>query len=376
MKLVSPRLYQRQADGAYFARLVLRGRQTWRKLKAVKLRPAIAELANTNWEAPAGTFTELADLYVAAGCPNRKLERREGFFVIAERARCTRLKEYFHRQPAAALRLVDLPRYKDWRIRRITRGTGERTVDLELCTLSNVLSYGVNTGQLDFNYVARGRPCYRQARDIRHSRAVAPASADVIHALAAHFFEEQRSQVFGWQALFAAFTGCRTSELLRLRLDAGRPEEAGFVSGGLLFLGYRSKHGVDPWVTIGSEFAEMFAAFRAWHNSLYPESAWYFPGRAPGRPVDASAFRGVAFECRGVESGLQFDGALDIRLHRPGGVLAEWRVPVVISVQTHADAHCSRSGADWQTRGCDSAAWPRAARPAAERPAPTRRSGT
>lgn len=288
--LVSPRLYQR-ADGVYFARLLLRGRRTWRRLKAIKLRAAIAEVANTKWEAPAGTLAELADLYTAARCPNRKLEPREETFTQAETARVTRLKAFFGRLPAASIRLADLPRYKDWRIRQIKKAVGgERTVDLDLVTLSNILSYGVATGQLEFNYISRGRPCYRRAADIRHSRAVAPASAEIIHRLALHFFDTQRSEVFGWQALFAAFTGCRTSELLRLRLDADAPGEPGHVAGNILFLGQRSKHGIDPWVNIFPEFAAMLTAHRRWHAELYPESPWYFPGRYPGQPVDRHAF--------------------------------------------------------------------------------------
>ena len=283
MQLISPRLYQRETDGAYFARIPIRGRYTWRKLKAVKQRAAIAELATTKWEAPAGTFAELADLYVSAGCPNRKLETRLPHFTDEETTRVVRLKEFFARVPAASIRLVDLPRYKDWRLRRVTKGTGERTVDVELCSLSNVLNYGVNTGQLEFNYISRGRPCYRKASDIRHSRVVAPTSADVVHRLAAHFFDDVRSQVFGWQALFAAFTGCRTSELRRLRLDAATQEQPGFVAGNLLFLGYRSKSGVDPWVQIGPEFAACLAASTQSSQGVIP-----FPSRASKTRLDLS----------------------------------------------------------------------------------------
>ena len=290
MKSVSPGLYQ-SPDGAYFVRPWIKGRRTWRKLRAVKLRAAIIESAAADWTAPAGTFAELCDLYTAAHCPNRKLQPRPESFTTAETARCTRLKSFFGNLPAGSIRLADLPRYHAWRTRKpnLRFGTGNRTVDKDLATLSNILNYGVATSQLAINYVARGRPRYQEEKAIRHSRAVAPASADVIHQLAAHFLASVPSEVFAWQALFAAFTGCRTSELLRLRLDAPNDIAPGYIEGNMLFLA-RSKNGVNPWSEIGPEFAEMLRAFRHWHASRFPRNPHYFPGRYGKSHVDLGAF--------------------------------------------------------------------------------------
>lgn len=277
MTRVSPGVYQRD-DGAFFARITLAGRRTWRKLRAVKLRAAIKEAANADWSAPAGTFSEIADLYLAASCPNRRLEPRVAF-INSERARIIRLKSFFGRLPAASIRLAHLPGYHAWRTRpsKLRYGSGDRATDKDLCTLSNVLNYGVASGILELNWIARGRPRYRVATAVRRSREVAPDSAATIHRIAAEFLSTPRSEVFAWLAFFSAFTGCRTSELLRLRLDAKTRFEPGYIEGNMLFLGRRSKSGVNPWARLGDEFSGMLDAFRHWHAATFPRNPWFFP---------------------------------------------------------------------------------------------------
>lgn len=291
MTLISPGVYHRACDGAYFARPRIHGRSTWRKLKARTAKAAIKENANTNWHAPGGSFQELATAYLAAHCPNRRLEPRADAFTADETKRVQRLQKFFGRQPAATLRLADLPRYHAWRTKPGNHrfGTGNRAVDKELVTLSNVINFGVGMGLLEFNYLARGRPRYRRESDVRHSRDVAPASTEIIHQLGRFFLDQTRSEVFCWIGLFAQFTGCRTSELLRLRLDA-EPEQAGWLEGNMLFLGRRSKHGVNPWSIIGPEFAEMITAFQTWHAARFPKNPYFFPSPFGKNPVDAGSF--------------------------------------------------------------------------------------
>ena len=99
----------------------------------------------------------------------------------------------------------------------------------------------------------------------------------------------------GWHCFFAGFTGCRTSELLRLRRDAKTNQDAGFIEWlsaaeqkergpeilGHLYLGRRSKNGMNPWAKIGPEFAEMIRAYLNWHRQRFgvDGSPWFFPGR-------------------------------------------------------------------------------------------------
>lgn len=276
MKTIAPGIYQ-DDTGAFWARPWIHHRRTWRKLKAVKIREAMKEAAGEPWTSESENFHSLATLYVDAGCPNRRLEPRPPAFVTTEARRVETLRAYFGPMPISEITLPILPRYNAWRRRLVKRGPGARTVDKDLNTLSNVLNYGVNLGQLAVNPVGRMRPRYQAATVVRHAREVAPASADDIHRIAGMLFEHSRSEVFGWQTLFAMFTGCRTSELLRLRTDAACPDDPGFIQNGYLFLGRRSKGGVNPWAMIGPEFSSMLDCYHRWHTERWPLSPWYFP---------------------------------------------------------------------------------------------------
>jgi integrase len=302
-------------QGRYWARPRIHRRSTWRLLKdpagrpIAKAKTAVALALNTDWTPAGDTFALLARLYLDAGCPNKRLEQRPASFVDAEKPRVTRLISYFGPHPCDEIRLKLLPAYAAWRKRHCHRGTGERTVDLDLATLSNVLNYGVALGQLEMNWIAHNRPRYRKARDVRHSRVLMPASADVIHAIAGHLFARPQSEVCGWLVLFAYRTGCRTSELLRLRLDA-KPGEAGYCDhsalrtphSAFLHLGRRSKNGLNPWVEIAPDLAQLLECFHWWHAKRYPKSKVYFPCRlrqATDEPVDKSAAgKAMARACR------------------------------------------------------------------------------
>lgn len=272
--------------GEYWARLWVHKRRTWRKLDATKEKQAIIEARGIIPSGEAQTFIDAALAYTEANCPNRRLEEREVSFCETEKTKLLYLKDFFGAFPCNEIRLPLCIAYKKWRIPKIKKGTGERTIDLELSTLSNVLNYQVALGQLDFNYIRSGRPRFRKDTDVRHCREVAPDSAETIQKIVVRLFEEKRSEVFGWLSLFHQMTGCRTSELLRLRIDARNENEPGFISGNHLFLGRRSKGGVNPWAIIFPEFQKMLTAFLWWHKERYPESHWFFPGQKDGQHVE------------------------------------------------------------------------------------------
>lgn len=93
----------------------------------------------------------------------------------------------------------------------------------------------------------------------------------------------QQSEASAWLLLFGMFTGCRSSELRRLRLDAG-PEQAGHRTRQQLHLGRRSKQGVNPFVEISPTFGQLLECFERWHAKRHPASPWYFPGFC-GKPI-------------------------------------------------------------------------------------------
>lgn len=286
-------------DRRFWVRPWINTRRTWRLLEAKTRRSAYTEAAGAAWNSAADLFSELAKLYSDADCPNKKLEGRPESFCTDERIRLKSLDKYFGKMSAAEIRLSHIPAYARWRMRQKGRGTKQRATDKDLQTLSNVMNYGVAIGQLELNYVRSGRPRYRKFEDVKHCRESAPENADVIHQIADNLFDGVKSESSGWLLLFSMFTGCRTSELRRLRIDAKNDSQPGFIrySDGLpdfcgmkvrgyLYLGRRSKHGMNPWSAIFPEFAQMLECFQRWHKQRFPGNMYFFPGMFAGQPIN------------------------------------------------------------------------------------------
>lgn len=289
--------------GRFWARPHQHGRYTWRLLKAKKLKDAVVEASTA---APRGQqFAIVADLYVKGGCPTKRFKFKRGpdDFVKAETWRAGKLKEFFRTTPLAEIELATLIDYHTWRTKGVptppprlrTQDSGLRTsppakpvrdlgraVDKECQTLSNILNYAIFiTRQLTFNPIRENRPRFQVRKSSARERM--PMDADAIHKVADHFFAKVRSEVFGWLELFSMFTGCRTSELLRLRRNAKQLDsqnfEPGHIANGYLYLGRRSKNGTNPWSIIGPEFAQMLACFGHWHLDRFGHATdWFFPG--------------------------------------------------------------------------------------------------
>lgn len=279
--------------------------RSWRKLKALTQKHAVEEaraLYTDHNRAQLGlsprspfqrhqgqTFAALADAYVSAGCPDRRLQPRHVSFCTTEIDRLAHLREFFGTHAPEAIRLSLLPKYREWRAARVTKAgcTGNRAVDLELVTLSNVLSYAVATDQLAVNAIRTGRPKFQSASAVKHSRERTIETGDQLNALAQQLFQDPRSEVMGWLLLFSAMTGCRNTELRSLRTDAQTPGEPGYIDNGYLFI-RRAKSGLHPYLELAGDLGEMVESFRKWHQKRFPDSPWFFPGRDTLEPVGES----------------------------------------------------------------------------------------
>lgn len=287
-------------NGKFWVRPWVGGKRTWRKLDAIKQKFAIEEARakfTDHARAKHGTgkspflrddspkFKEVAALYAAANCPNRRLESRPGRFSELEKIRVVNLVQFFGEYPASAVKIQLLPKYSEWRRKQIPnkKFNGDRTVDLDFSTLSNVLTYGVAIGQLEYNPISAGRPRYRTKDKIKHSRERMIEGGDAVHRLADYFFDRPQSEVMGWLVIFSALTGCRNIELRGLRVDGTGPETPGWVSGNYLFL-RRAKHGINPWIELKGPIADAVECFQHWHATRFPRgsrffSPWWFPGK-------------------------------------------------------------------------------------------------
>lgn len=293
---VAPGIY-RSPNGSLYARPRVKGVRTWRRLAARTIQEARLELAKRTADAglarlglavdpwsrsPISTVSEVLGLYVAAGAPRRSGRPREGRQLFLERNRVSRLNEFFGRRLAIEIDAGDLDRFHAWRIRSIARGPGDRTVDLELATLSSAFRLAVRRG-LPRNPLADRRR-FTDPEKVRHAREFQPASADELDAIARELLEGRSSAAFAWAVLFQAMTGRRIRELLELRADARAPGEPGFVDRLCLWFRERRSHkGAAGFVRLHPGLRRLLRAWRTWHQETAPESAWFFPS-----PVDPS----------------------------------------------------------------------------------------
>lgn len=324
------------SDNKYYARPVINHRRTWRVLEATTPRKAILEANQTTWAPRANNFETLTEMWLAAGCPckhghraNQKQPRKAAEWLI----------KYFKAHRLDEIRMARCHEYAQWRRKHIKRGNkanphrGGRTIDIELVFLSNIIHFAVKLDLLDYNPIRSGRDRYQ--RQTRHARVVMPQTAEAIHQIAAEFLQTVRSEVFAWHAFYAEFTGCRTSEILRLRFDTQSKNDPGHIEWltpgeikdrgtdivGHLYLGRRSKNGLNPWAKIGPEFAEMIRAHQNWYRTRFgtkiisrgpyapsrvpfgalaessdstldprPSTAFYFPSRLPSERITDYAF--------------------------------------------------------------------------------------
>jgi integrase len=304
-------LYQSES-GHFYGRFTILGSRTKRALQSITVRAAREEIqrkASEHRRAKLGlcrdpferpvTVAELARQWREIGCPDRRRQAREGKALSETLRQLTNLDRIVGTLSPAQVTVAVCDRYHDARLREIAhqathRGPGHRTIELELCTLSNLLQWAARAGHTPYNPIAQGRPVYRQ--NVKHCWETMPASDEELHTLATFLLEDDRSQPCGWQLLLEALTGCRTSEILRLRWDAiklGHLGQPGHIDDRCLYV-QRSKRGIDPYILLDvlpghSPLRDCLTALRAWHDDRCPRSPWFLPGRDPRHPLDAGS---------------------------------------------------------------------------------------
>jgi integrase len=300
---IAPGIYRENRTGRLYERPYVAGQRTWRRLAARTLKDAKAELsakrtdqarsvhgfAKDPYGPPAHTVGQLCATFIEADCPDRNHRPRSGHALESEEYRIKTFLPFWTRKLSSHVKAKDCAEYYTWRKKRVKRGDGGRAIDMELTTLSNVFHWAVSVGKAESNPLANGRPRFRNTKAVRHCREVMPLDGNELHELAKRFFQDKRSEVLGWQLLFEAMTGCRTSEMLRLRWDAATRSSPGFIENDWLWI-VRSKGGVKPFVTIHPALKDCIEAFKQWHAKRFSGSPWWFPSfRVKGEPITRDA---------------------------------------------------------------------------------------
>ena len=298
----------RTEEGRFYGRFTINGRRTFRRLASINLRAAREEIQHLQSEHNRSrmglctdpltrtvTLGDLMDRWERAGCPDvRERRPRSGRALEIALRHLRVLRPVFGGMAPGAVRVQDCDRYHDLRIgavREDRHQAGHRTVELELQTLSNVLTWSVRGGIIPVNPVRHDRPVYQSSRDVRHCTSAMVQTDEDFHRIADALFES-RTPALGWQWFLEGLTGCRTCEILGLRWGAGRGEP-GYMDDTSLWV-HREKHGIFPYVLLDvtpgfSPLRDLVGALRVWHDREYPESPWWLPGDKPGEHLFPTA---------------------------------------------------------------------------------------
>jgi hypothetical protein len=122
--------------------------------------------------------------YQQDGYRDRQRQQRPELTRTAEEGYCQMRLGFWERVPARDVTIATCDRYHTWRKERLTRGTGNRIVDLELNALNNAFLWACRCELVRDDPLAVRRPRYTSARNIQHCPKFMPANADELHHMA------------------------------------------------------------------------------------------------------------------------------------------------------------------------------------------------
>jgi integrase len=260
------------------------------RLELRALAPGDYEAAVETIKARGGrTVGQLAALWATAGyaSPNG-VPRTEAQRTRQAAALKTSLP-WWRDQIVAAITGPTLSAYADWRRLHCRKNdTGNRVVDLELTTLSNLHAWATAKGHATKNPFEK-RPRFQPAGEVSHCHRAMCASDEELHELTGLLINspEIRYQVAGAQLLFSALTGLRPGEPGMLRWDAtwsdGRPQPGcryQTSDGATLMAVARLKGGINPAIVVHPALAEFLAKWETACRTRWPDSPWMFPDPA------------------------------------------------------------------------------------------------
>lgn len=296
-------IYVDNRTGKFYHRPTINGKPTFRLLdvQTLTLARKLKGKLDTNqtmfengmekdpYGAAPVSVGELIEGYIKENCPLKSHQSRDGKQLAQELSRLNFVKPFWQHRQADQVKPKDCAAYFAARRGTVRAGcTGGRAVDMELSTLTAVFNWAVFSGKLDVNPLAN-RPKFRDGKTVKHCRNFMPKDAAELHNLARALFEDPRSEALGWQLLLEAMTGCRTSEILRLRWDA-KEMEAGHIDASHLWLA-RCKDGINPFVEIHPALAQTLEALRRWRVwREMTDSPWFVPSyRNPGHAVESAS---------------------------------------------------------------------------------------
>ena len=308
---IAPNLYRRGSGDWIYARVKVEGKMAWRSTEtedAETARKVLKEwreqqvLRRNGIEPPIAalerkrlTVTQAIDLYIAAKFPDRKMRPKRPSTVKTETKCFEKLRRFLGSRAAVGLTLKDCDAYRDWRMsggytwqqgdKKHNSQAGNRLVDIELQTLSNVLVFATRRQKIKSNPL-QSRPRSHREEDTRHCRETAPTPLQL--EMIERFLRQNGRHVIADCVMFLAFCGLRVNEALPLDWEpVDWKNEIIHVK--------REKRGITPWVPIMDEMQTLLHDMKARSKShlLFPSS------RDSTRPIAYSTVAGrLARTCR------------------------------------------------------------------------------
>jgi integrase len=208
--------------------------------------------------------------YQAAGYPTGRYRRKRQSRVFDLSVK--HLVTFFGDMSAETINQADLDDYSDYRKAASCRkNIGDRASEIDLQVLSSAFNWAVRGRKLRVNPIKQ-RERYQDPADVVHCTEKMPMSAEELHDIA-----ENLSPVFQHQCLLEAYTGGRTSEILKLRLDAAH-RTPGYYNEDYLWLD-RSKGGINPYVVMHEPLKGLLEHIREYQAKNNPMSKYMLTGK-------------------------------------------------------------------------------------------------
>ena len=237
----------------------------------------------------------ILDAYEKAGYPDHQGNpKKTGDHLTSELASIVALRGFWDGKEVGALTQNNWDDYRDWRRINCSRkgSSCNRATDLDKNYLSNACKWAIRKEKLADNPMSKiGK--FSSYLKAKHCKAYSPQKAEELHAAVRAVFNSPKSEALGWQALFEAASGCRTAEILQLRLDAQADEPGYILDDNICVRRCKNVGRENPFVNLTPEFKVIISAHKIWHDRYYPNNPWYFPNvrdrgqrqsRLPSRP--------------------------------------------------------------------------------------------
>jgi len=301
---VATGIYRHVREGTYHERPIIDGKRTWRSL-GVNFAPQRNGVAATREyhrrrtmedegknpyaqptesKAPkkieqATTVGEIIRRYQKDGYLDRDLLKRPASTEAEEARHCATLLEFWDDVLVEDVRDKICDDYRDERVKNVRQGEGLRTVDRELNTLNNAFRYCKRRDFIRFNPIT-DRPKYQPSSRVHHCREFCPLDADELHESAAVLFEHRNTVVLGFQLLAEAYSGLRTSEVLRWGVEKfGTPSQD---EEHIHVWRLKGQHLVNPYCYNHEGMQALLQAHAAWKQANYPDASVFFPSHCGG----------------------------------------------------------------------------------------------